>query len=244
MADGVDLGPLVRAINNVGDHVRHVGEQVHAVDHKVIEIKSDVDSIEARLQTLSTQFNDYLKRYEMATELQLAETKLIKVRQELETKFGHYSEVRRRTTGVLQATDVGIVRQETITTVTEELMLAAPRYWLAPCLVAVAAWLADNKDVAEKALQESSRRDPYKTSLFFALVGRRLGRSQMRGAWLERYFGLLDPLALDRDTIVLIDALAGGVFGAESRSLCSTSLQYWIELLADRPGFVEAQRDQ
>ena len=244
MAEYVDLGPVLRGISQLDNNVRVISDQVQTVERHVALVQNDVSTLDGRLATLQQEFRNYIKRYDLATELQLAETQIIKVRQELETSYGHYGDVRRRTTGILQATDVGIVQQDTITTVTEELMLAAPRYWLAPCLVAVARWLMDDKTVAEKALAESLNRDPNKTALFFALVGRRLGRAGMCGAWLERYFSTLNPMELDRDTVVLLDGLATGVFGIESRAMCVRSLQGWIELLGNQPGFLERQREQ
>ena len=53
-------------------------------------------------------------------------------------------------------------------------MILAPRYWLAPCLIALSAWINDNKELADKALKEALKRNEEKTTLFFALVSRRV----------------------------------------------------------------------
>ena len=45
-----------------------------------------------------------------------------------------------------------------------------------PALVALAAWLNDQQDLAQRALAEAIRRDDEKTSLLFSLVSRRAGR--------------------------------------------------------------------
>jgi hypothetical protein len=110
--------------------------------------------------------------------------------------------------------------------------------------VALAGWLADQRELAEKALAEALRRDDEKTSLFFALIARRANRTQACKTWLERYFGMQDPTRLDRQSVVLIDALASGVFGAEVRSQCARRIEGWIEELAQRAGFLEQQRRQ
>lgn len=130
------------------------------------------------LSKLARDFHEYVEVAARQTERQLAETRLIKIRQELETKFGHYAEIRRTTTGVLQADDLGIVKKETITDVTEEMMITTPNYWLAPCLVALSAWINDKKDIADRALKEAIKRDDEKTSLLFALICRRADRKQ------------------------------------------------------------------
>jgi len=61
---------------------------------------------------------------------------------------------------------------------------------------------------------------------------------------MDRYFGMQDPTKLDRQTVVLVDALASGVFGQEVRNKCTERTQAWIEELAQRSGFIEEQRQQ
>ncbi len=239
-----DLSGIEKNLARLGNDLNTVQHQVDSVDTRVQGVGQSVNTIEARLVQLADEFEAFVKKDRMAKAVQLAETRLVKVRQALEHEFGHYGEVRRRTTGILQASDIAIVRQETITTVTEELMMSTPRYWLAPCLVAVAAWMDNRQELAERAMGEAIRRDDAKTSLFFALLSRRLGRAGGCRAWLDRFFSLQDPVALPREAVVLIDALASGVFGVEARGACSKVIESWIEELGARAGFLEEQHKQ
>lgn len=217
---------------------------VATVYNRIEGVGQELSSTRSELAQLEQLVRDFIAADAKAKQLQLAETRQVKIRQELETKYGYYAQVRRQATGILQAADISIVRQETITSATEELMLAAPRYWLAPALVALAAWLNNNQSLANKALAEAVRRDDEKTSLFFALISRRAARASACSTWLDRYFGIQDPTRLDRQTVVLVDALASGVFGPEVRSQCSLRIESWIEELSQRSGFVEEQRQQ
>lgn len=232
-----DLAFIHNSLNNLHKDIGVVYNQVDAVGQEVASTRSE-------LSRLEQAFIDFVAADAKAKELALAETRQVKIRQELETKFGYYAEVRRQATGILQAADISVVRQETINAATENLMLSAPRYWLAPALVALAAWLGDNKALAEKALAEAIRRDDEKTSLFFALITRRATRANGCRVWLDRYFGMQDPTKLDRQSVVLVDALASGVFGTEIRGICAKRLESWIEELSQRAGFVEEQRSQ
>ncbi len=232
-----DLTFIHNSLGNIRDDIGAVYNQVDSVGQEVANTRSE-------LSRLEQAFTDFVAADAQAKELSLAETRQVKIRQELETKFGYYSEVRRQATGILQAADISVVRQETINAATENLMLSAPRYWLAPALVALAAWLGDNKPLAEKALAEAIRRDDEKTSLFFALITRRATRVNGCRIWLDRYFGMQDPTKLDRQSVVLVDALASGVFGTEIRGICAKRLESWIDELSQRVGFVEEQRGQ
>ena len=224
---------LQRIVNNISD----VSGQVESVGRELV-------STHVHLQELILDFKTFVEEDLKAKNLQLAETRMVKVRQELEQQFGHYGEVRRRATGILQAVDVSIVRQETIRNTTEELMLSTPRYWLAPALIALSSWLSDNKQLAEKALSEAMRRNDEKTSLFFSLVCRRGGRYNASREWLDRYFGQQQPLSLSREVVVTIDAYANGVFGADNRGQCARRIEEWIVELSQRVGFIEEQHNQ
>ncbi len=228
-------------INNSLSNISH---GIATLDTRVEGVGRELSSTRSELARLEQMVRDFISADAKAKELQLAETRQVKIRQELETKYGYYAEVRRHASGILQAADISIVRQETLTAATEELMLAAPRYWLAPALVALSAWLNNNQPLANKALAEAIRRDDEKTSLFFALICRRAARASACQTWLDRYLGMQDPMRLDRQTVVLVDALASGTFGPEVRNQCTSRIEEWIEELAQRAGFVEEQRQQ
>lgn len=232
-----DLTFIHNSLSNLHKDIGTVYNQVEGVGQELSCTRSELAKLEQLVR-------DFIAADAKAKELQLAETRQVKIRQELETKYGYYGEVRRQATGILQAADISIVRRETITSATEELMLAAPRYWLAPALVALAAWLNNNQSLANKALAEAIRRDDEKTSLFFALISRRAARTAACCTWLDRYLGIQDPTRLDRQTVVLIDALASGIFGPEVRGQCAQRIEGWIEELSQRSGFVEEQRQQ
>lgn len=232
-----DLSMIVGSLRSLQSDIGTVSGQVESVGQ-------ELNATRTELSQLEQAFAIFVATDLKAKELSLAETRQVKIRQELETTFGYYGVVRRQATGILQAADVGLVRQETLRGATEELMLSTPRYWLAPALVALAAWLGDNKDLATRALAEAIRRDDEKTSLFFALIARRAGRSQANSTWLDRYFGLQNPYQLDRQTVIMLDAMSNGVFGADVSKQCSNRVIAWIEEISQRAGFVETQRAQ
>lgn len=169
---------------------------------------------------------------------------LVKVRQEIETKYGHYNEVRRRAIGILQAVDVNLIKKETIRNASEEQLLAAPQYWLSSCLVALSAWLNNEKELAERAMMEALRKDDEKASLFFALVTRRGARYKASQEWLDRYLSLQDPHQLERGLVILIDGFTNGIFGLEGRNKCKLKIEEWIQELSQHAGLIESQHEQ
>lgn len=231
-------------LNYIERSLGDIHEDLRTLDTGVGTVNGNVKVVYEELGSLAEEFHDFVMAQTKANRLGQAETRLVKIRQELEKKYGHYDVVRRTTTGILQADDLGLVRKETISTATEEMMLTTPDYWLTPCLVALAAWINDQKELAEKAIREAIRRDDEKTSLFFTLVCRRADRKQSGLKWTQRYLENQDEENLNRNTIIILDAYASGLLGSDSEGIISRQMADWLDHLAEKPGFVEKQTGQ
>jgi hypothetical protein len=234
----IDLGPILRQINQVGSEL---SSQVSDIDYKVGSVASDLSVARNELQQLKADFELFVKTHERTRLVQLAETRLAALQAELEREYGHHHVVRRTSVGILQAFDIGNVRNKTVHDISEELMVQTPKYWLAPALVALAAWSKDDQNLAEKSVAAAFTRDPKKTSLFFALTLRRQARLGEATRWLRHYFVALDPRALTREFAVLLEAIAQDGFGAEGRELVMEHLTQWREILREEPEIVTAQ---
>jgi hypothetical protein len=235
--DYIDWSPLYKTAREINSNIDVVNGTVNAVDSNVRVIYDEVGK-------LALEFHDFVDRQIKANRLGVASTKIVSIRQELDKKYGHYDTVRRHTTGILQAADLEIIRSSTITTVSEELMLDAPNYWLAPCLVALAAWINDQPELADKALREAIRRNDEKTSLLFALICRRADRKDACLKWTQRYLANQDEENLDRKSVIILDAFASGLLGADSEGVVARQMNEWMDHLSQKPGFVEQQTTQ
>ena len=229
-----DLSYLEDRLDALGDFVGAAHSEIHAVGRSVDDLREDVTS-------LTQNFHSYAAKQELTNRIQLAEIRLVKLRQEIEHRFGHYAEIRRMARGILEANDLAVVRQDTLRAAAEELMLRAPGYWLAPALVALAAWISDEEEVANRACAEALHRDDERTSLFFALVCRRFGRKETSLHWLQRYFAGLDGGALDRKAGIVIDAYVSGLLGRDADGLIRRRIDGWIDRFSRVYSFAAAQ---
>ena len=229
-----DLSYLEDRLDALGDFVGAAHSEIHAVGRSVDDLRGDVE-------TLTQDFHAYAAKQERTNRIQLAEIRLVKLRQEIEHRFGHYAEIRRMARGILEANDLAVVRRDTLRAAAEELMLHAPGYWLAPALVALAAWISDEEEVANRACAEALHRDDERTSLFFALVCRRFGRKEASLHWLQRYFAGLDGGALDRKAGIVIDAYVSGLLGRDADGLIRRRIDGWIDRFSRVYSFADAQ---
>ena len=240
----VDLSPILRAVDTVNNNLSVVNSNIDSVHGTVNTVDNNVKIIYDEVGKLANEFHEFVDKQLKANRRNIAETKIVSIRQELEKRFGHYDTIRRHTTGILQAADLEIIRSSTITTVTEELMLDAPNYWLAPCLVALAAWINDQPELSDKALREAIRRNDEKTSLLFALICRRADRKDACLKWTQRYLANQDEENLDRKAVIILDAFASGLLGADSEGVVARQMNEWMEHLSQKPGFIEQQTAQ
>lgn len=239
-----DLNGIERSLDYINSNISTLNDNLGVVDNHVDQVNSKVKVIYDEVGTLAREFRDFVQLQVRMHEKSNSQQRLIQIHQELEKRFGHYDLVRRTTTGILQADDLGIVKKETISNATEELMISTPGYWLAPCLVALAAWVNDQPELAEKALREGIKRNDEKTSLFWALICRRADRKSAALKWTQRYLANQDEENLDRKTVIILDAFASGLLGSDSEGVVSKQMGEWLEHLADKPGFVEQQTQQ
>lgn len=230
-----------RIASAVLDAQRALESQISVVSGEVGQVRSDLRLTTDQLQALRREFQAFVDESAKVALVQQSETKVVNLKAELDRQFGHYELVRRTSTGMLQAFDVGNVSNDVVRSVSEELMIQTPRYWLAPALVALAAWSRDNQDIAEKSVGEAFSRDKNKTSLFFALVMRRQGRVEASVRWLRHYLTSLDLSALTREFAVILEATSYDAFGAQGQAMLSDRMTQWCTELRNRDEIVEAQ---
>ncbi len=228
-------------INNA---LRSISSDMGGVHSELGNLNYKQDQLESELVKLADAFADFVEADLKHKSLQLAETRQGNLKQDLQIKFGYYAEVRRMATGILQGVDTGVVSDDTLRFTTEEVMIKAPGYWLAPALIALASWIRNDKNNNEKALNESLKRDDYKTTLFFMLVMRRLARNEASLKWLERYFMHQNPHNLDREFIIILEAVTTGIFPPASRQLMMTNVKNWLDQLTQGDNYINEQKSQ
>lgn len=232
-----DLSIINSALRSISSDMKGVHSELGTLNFKQ-------DQLESELVKLADSFADFVEADIKHKSLQLAETRQGNLKQDLQIKFGYYAEVRRMATGILQGVDTGVIGEDTLRFTTEEVMIKAPGYWLAPALVSLTAWIRNDKSTTEKALNEALKRDDYKTTLFFMMVMRRLTRNDASLKWLERYFMHQNPHNLDREFIIILEAVTTGVFPPAARQLMMVNVKNWLDQLTQGDQFINEQKSQ
>lgn len=246
MSDGVvirtsDLNEVKAALAAVAGVAASASSQIADVGRRVDEVQRRQTGLLEHLRAFQQEFLQWTQQDRKDKQLAMAKTDIIGVRQEHEREFGHYAEVRRMATGLLQAVDADLVSHATLRGLTEETMVKERGYWLAPVLVAMAAWLRDDEPVARRALTEALQRDDQRTTLFFTLLTRRLNRPDAARQWLTRYLQHQNPSALEREFVVVLDGVANGLFGPGANVDTAGQIDRWLIELGAKASFADEQ---
>lgn len=183
----------------------------------------------------SVQFAGSREEYSAALE------ELLSVQRELERKTGKQTVVKDTVLSMFEADEITEERKQAISSLAKGHMQALPGYWLTPCLVALSAWINDDRTLADRALAEALRRDDMKTSLFFVLICCSASRDDACFRWTERYMNEQSPDKLDRRFASILDAYAGGILPQRVHELLTGHLNKYLEELSERKGFEKQQ---
>jgi hypothetical protein len=221
----VQLRSLERAINQLNSAQAEIGDRIG-------QVAASQNATRGELAILMREFHAYVEQDRRAKNVAGAGVNVIDVRMRLDNEFGHYAELRRMATGIVEAVDSRTVTDATIQSVTESVTATTPGYWLAPALVGLAAWLRDDRAVADNAVRSAMERDSRKTALFYALLLRRYGRTAAAAHWIRRYVERQDPANLSREFVVVLDAVSTGALGPESRPMVMEQVAQWYARLS------------
>jgi outer membrane murein-binding lipoprotein Lpp len=234
-----DIRGLENGLVDVANSVGTMAKSVNAVTGYVSTVNEKVNNVSSEVSSLSEKMENFMKSIQGTTAVTNAKQSIVLSNQELDKKFRYYDDVRRQVTGLLQSVDLAVVRRETITKIAEEVVLKTPNYWLGRCFVALTAWINDQKDIADKALNDAMRLNDEDTSLFFFLVNVRINRNKPALIWLNRYLSMQDPNHLNMNIINVMNSMISGIYGLDAKTLLLDYLEKWKRELDSLAGVNE-----
>lgn len=230
-------GEAYPAVSALESRVSGLEGSVSRLRSRVEELEGSVMSALGKLQQTVDKF---VIEYRKDQTVQNAFNRLAEHKREWEEQFGPHKEVRELAAGIIPIVGSGFISRAVILDVTERLTIRTPRYWLAPAILAVAAWLDDDMDRYFDSINSALSLDRGKTALFMTLLLRHQARTEVMSDWIGTYLAGLDPTSLPTDFAVVIEAVAGGTLGRDSAPQLERRMRGWFEY-AGRSRDVEAE---
>ena len=107
-----NLNGIEKSLGNINSNIRALNDNLGVVDNHVDQVNDNVKVVYDEVGALARDFRDFVQLQVRANAKSNAQQQLIQIRQEMEKRFGHYDIVRRTTTGILQANDLGIIKKK------------------------------------------------------------------------------------------------------------------------------------
>ena len=224
-----NLGSVAKELNGVVSNVSDVREHVNEMDNKVEDLHNEVKNL--------------VKDIKETTIITNARQAIMYNNEQIEKKYGYYDNVRRNTLSLLDACLHSNIRISSLIKLRDNILLNNPNYWLANALCALTSWILDDKENAQKEMQNALNKDNSKTSLFFALMNLKLGRNQTAVNWLNRYLSTESPLELDKHFITVLDLVSLGYFGDTAKKVLLDKIDKWFLVLNNESSIKAKQVD-
>ena len=229
-----NLDTIERNLNSVANELTGVITNVSTVNNQVTKVENQVNHLNNEVQNL-------VKEIRETTVITNARQAIMYNNDQIEKKYGYYDKVRRTTESLIDAIEHSNISVNALINLNQELILHNPNYWLSNALASLSSWLLDDKINCEKELQNALKKDESKTSLFFCLVNDKLGRTQTSINWLNKYLSIQNPTRLDKDFITVLDLVATGKFGDETKRIVLNKINTWFNRLNSEKELQEQQ---
>ena len=229
-----NLDTIERNLNSVANELTGVITNVSTVNTQVTKVENQVNHLNNEVQNL-------VKEIRETTVITNARQAIMYNNDQIEKKYGYYDKVRRTTESLIDAIEHSNISVNALINLNQDLILHNPNYWLSNALASLSSWLLDDKINCEKELQNALKKDESKTSLFFCLVNDKLGRTQTSINWLNKYLSIQNPTRLDKDFITVLDLVATGKFGDETKRIVLNKINTWFNGLNSEKELQEQQ---
>ena len=200
------------------------------VNTQARKVNVAMDKIDKTVNNVAQKIQDLRKMIIEGEEKQQAHENVLRIEQQINEQLKSYQVVRRSVLGFVKDFDINLARNSTVSQLSEELWMSSSRYWLSYAFIAISAWVQDNKEICNNALEEAMRRDFNKTSLFFCLLNLRFNKNIEAREWLYEYFGSVDSMHPPRETALILRAYLYGVFGNDSQldNFVRSTVDKWV----------------
>ena len=226
-----DIDFLENSLKVLSDNMNSVAGDVVDINGQITDFNNQVDSIKANVKSLEQEIRDFMFEVKGSTLVNTAQNDIIMLEQDLTKKFGHYTDIRRKFSGIVSNFDLDLnyINKKTLLSQSEQSLLTTPDYYLSYALVALCAWFRNERKAANKALNKALKLNESKTSLLFCLIHLRLERHETAYKWMKRYLQTVNPKEMDNLIISVLDSLTNNAYDTRITDELLTSIESWCK---------------
>lgn len=179
-----EINSTVNSVNqaerNLSDYNQHVKD---VLDNATGVINNSIMRAVSAYE-LQGQIDQLYTRYKC---VELANKKIRTLNNKRYYDFNNYRIVRKIVQGMMDNFDLNMVSEEVIYKSIERQHLLTPDYWLTCALIGIMAWISDDRQLAERAVESAIKLDIKNSSMFYMIFNLRMDRNQAAVKWFLEY---------------------------------------------------------
>lgn len=223
-----DTSSLEADLNTLTENMKVIASNVDDINDQVDDFKEQFNSVKSNIDSLERQIKTFISEVRGNTYVSNAKMELKSYEDELSEEYGQYDVIRNKVSEIVNDLEKGYIEKNKLLTQSEQARLSNSKYYLAHILVAICAWLKNEKKLARKSINKALDLNDNKTSLLFSVIYFKLNRNNTAIKWLKRYLDNQNPSNMNSDVIGVINILSYYVNDNETENKLYNYINNWV----------------
>lgn len=223
-----DTSSLESDLNTLTENMKVIASNVDDINDQVDDFKEQFNSVKSNIDSLERQIKTFISEVRGNTYVSNAKMELKSYEDELSEEYGQYDVIRNKVSEIVNDLEKGYIEKNKLLTQSEQAHLSNSKYYLVHILVAICAWLKNEKKLARKSINKALDLNDNKTSLLFSVIYFKLNRNNTAIKWLKRYLDNQNPSNMNSDVIGVINILSYYVNDNETENKLYNYINNWV----------------
>ncbi len=223
-----DTSSLESDLNTLTENMKVIASNVDDINDQVDDFKEQFNSVKSNIDSLERQIKTFISEVRGNTYVSNAKMELKNYEDELSEEYGQYDVIRNKVSEIVNDLEKGYIEKNKLLTQSEQAHLSNSKYYLVHILVAICAWLKNEKKLARKSINKALDLNDNKTSLLFSVIYFKLNRNNTAIKWLKRYLDNQNPSNMNSDVIGVINILSYYVNDNETEDKLYSYINNWV----------------
>ena len=223
-----DTSSLESDLNTLTENMKIIASSVDDINVQVDDFKEQFDEVRSNIDSIEKQIKDFMIEVRGNNYVSNARIELDNAEESLNNNYGQYDIIRNKVNEIVNILERGYIEKKKLLTQSEQSRLSNSEYYLTHSLIAICAWLKNEKKLAHKALNKSISLDDNKTSLLFSMLYLKLNRKEAAIKWLKRYLNNQDATNMNSDILGVINLLSSEMYDDDVSKTLYEHVNNWV----------------
>lgn len=223
-----DVSSLESDLNTLTENMKVIANNVDDINEQVDNFKEQFDEVKSNISSIEKQIRDFMSEVRGNTYVSNAKIELDNTEKSLNEKYGQYDFIRNKLNEIVSYLERGFIEKNKLLTQSEQSRLNDSKYYLTHSLIAICAWIKNERKLARKELNKALDLDDNKTSLLFSMIYLKLDRKETAVKWLKRYLSNQNATNMNSDILGVINLLSSERYDSSITDTLYKYVNNWV----------------